>query len=253
MSTPQTGAGDPRRSLELLWREDGAQEGRPGPKPRFTLEQVVATAIALADRSGVAALNMRAVADELGTGPMTLYRYVPGKAELLDLMVDRATEPAPEDLATVGSTWREHLVLLAEGTWDGFAAHPWLLEVNQRRPVMGPGSLAGFDWALRAFEGLDIPGREQNLIITGVMSIVIGAARDHLIGDSSDTPPPTTESEWWAAQEPYLIRASEGGDYPRLAAVNTDENAWNFNGREAMRFTLDAFLDGVGRRWTLDR
>lgn len=252
MSSPQTGAGDPRRSLQLLWREAGAPEGRPGPKPRFTIEQVVATAIELADRSGITAVNMRAVADELGTGPMTLYRYVPGKAELLDLMVDRATEPSPEALTVTGPNWREHLLLLTEGTWDDYAAHPWLLELNQRRPVMGPGSLAGLDWALRAFEGHDVPSREQIMIITGVFSIVVGAARDHLITDSSDTPPPTTEREWWAAQEPYLIRAAESGVYPRITAVSRDDDAWDFDGRQAMRFAVDAYLDGVEARWSLD-
>lgn len=84
------------------------------------------------------------------------------------------------------------------------------------------------------------------------MAIVIGVARDHLLSDSADEPPPTTEDEWWAAQEPYLVRAAESGDDPRISAVSTDERAWEFQGREAMRFALDAFLDGVGARYSLD-
>ena len=49
---------------------------------------MVEAAIALADANGLEAVTMRAVAERLGVSPMTLYTYVPGKAELLDLMLD---------------------------------------------------------------------------------------------------------------------------------------------------------------------
>jgi AcrR family transcriptional regulator len=45
-------------------------------------------AVTLADREGLEALSMRRLANELGTGTTTLYRYVTGRDELLELMVD---------------------------------------------------------------------------------------------------------------------------------------------------------------------
>jgi AcrR family transcriptional regulator len=53
----------------------------------------VASAIAVADAEGLDAVSMRRVAAELGVGTMSLYRYVPGEYELLDLMLDRVSDP----------------------------------------------------------------------------------------------------------------------------------------------------------------
>src|SRR5882757_5683358 len=100
MATEYTGAGDVTRSMELLW---GTQE-RPsrGPKPSLTLDRIVEAAIELADAEGVTALSMRHVATKLKVGTMSLYRYVPSKAELLDVMVERVVgedldQPVPAD------------------------------------------------------------------------------------------------------------------------------------------------------------
>src|SRR5689334_25423292 len=72
--------------MQLLW---GTREPPTrGPKPGLELGGIVAAAIKLADAQGLGELSMRKVAQELGVGTMSLYRYVPGKAELLDLMLD---------------------------------------------------------------------------------------------------------------------------------------------------------------------
>ncbi|MBK3547134.1 TetR/AcrR family transcriptional regulator, partial [Streptomyces sp. MBT60] len=84
---PATGSGDIARSLELLWGT-GERPSR-GPKPGLTLDRIVTAAVAVADAEGLAAVSMRRLSTELGTGTMSLYRYVPGKSELLDLMFDR--------------------------------------------------------------------------------------------------------------------------------------------------------------------
>jgi AcrR family transcriptional regulator len=246
MATPQTGAGDPKRSLELLWREFEPQQSRPGPKPRLTVDRIVEAAIAVADREG-SCFGMRSVSAELGVGAMTIYRYIPGKKELIDLMVDRISrfDGVEPDLTRLD--WREGLELLAEGTWEVYEAHPWLLEINQRRPVLGPDSLAGYDFALSAFEGHDLPDREKNLVVTSVMNLVTGTARQYLLGDSADDAPETTESEWWDMQAPYLEKAVASGRYPRIT-VFSDEEAWDITAHESMRYLLDRFLDGLAPR-----
>jgi AcrR family transcriptional regulator len=78
------------------------------PEQELTRERVVCTAIAIADAEGLPALSMRRVADDLGIATMSLYRYVPGKEELVLLMADstlgeeRLPELPPPD-------WRAHL------------------------------------------------------------------------------------------------------------------------------------------------
>src|ERR671915_993295 len=104
--TEYTGRGDPARSMALLW---GIQKPPTrGPKPGLQVERIVEAAIRVADAEGLAALSMRRVAGELGVGTMSLYTYVPGKAELLDVMLDTVlAEQARPDEAAGG--WRAGL------------------------------------------------------------------------------------------------------------------------------------------------
>ncbi|WP_100445064.1 TetR/AcrR family transcriptional regulator [Glycomyces xiaoerkulensis] len=250
MATAQTGAGDPKRSLELLWRDFETQPSKPGPKPRLTVERIVEAAIRVADRDG-SCFGMREVAAELRVGTMTIYRYVPGKRELIDLMIDHLNG-SPEDYPDpTGMGWRSLLEELAESTWKVYEEHPWVLEINQKRPVLGPRSLTGYDFILAAFEDHDMPDLEANLVITAVMSLVTGVAMSYMLRDSDDQGPVTTEQEWWEAQEPYLLKAVESGRYPRLE--QTDEDAWNIKGYDVMRKGLESMLDGLAPRMEATR
>src|SRR5262249_27364456 len=56
--------------------------------PDLTRERIVAAAIRVADAEGLAQLSMRRIATELGAAPMSLYRHVNGKDELLVSMMD---------------------------------------------------------------------------------------------------------------------------------------------------------------------
>ncbi|WP_280504866.1 TetR/AcrR family transcriptional regulator, partial [Nocardia farcinica] len=72
-----------RRLLELLWRH--ALPGKPvarGPKPAVSVDEVVAAAVALADREGYEKVSIRAIAAALGLRPMSVYTYVPSKEAL---------------------------------------------------------------------------------------------------------------------------------------------------------------------------
>ena len=74
---------------------------------RQELEEIVRTAIAIAEDEGLAGVSMRKIAERLGVTTMTLYRYVPGKEDLLDLMFDMGTGPPPAEDWPEG--WREGL------------------------------------------------------------------------------------------------------------------------------------------------
>ena len=66
-------------------------------------------AVRVADAEGLDAVSMRRIATELGTGTMSLYRYVPGKAELLDLMLDRVQRPSENPADLGDGSWRAAL------------------------------------------------------------------------------------------------------------------------------------------------
>ena len=64
------------------------EEADQGTEARAEVGRIVGAAVEVADAEGLAALSMRRVADRLGIGTMSLYTYVPGKAELIDVMLD---------------------------------------------------------------------------------------------------------------------------------------------------------------------
>ena len=101
-----SGGGDPKRTMALLWGI-GKKPTR-GPKPGLSVGRIVGAAIEVADAEGLAALSMRRVADRLGIGTMSLYTYVPGKAELIDVMLDTVLGEVAES-GDVEPGWRAGL------------------------------------------------------------------------------------------------------------------------------------------------
>src|ERR1041384_1179377 len=83
---------DVDRTLTLLWRRTlGTPQGSRGPKQRVSVDEVVRAAVEVADAEGLPAFSMRKVADRLGLKLMSIYTYVPGRAELIGLMIDEVT------------------------------------------------------------------------------------------------------------------------------------------------------------------
>lgn len=230
------------RSQELLW-EGSAPRGR-GPKPGLTLDRIVDTAIAVADAEGIDSVSMRRVARELGAGTMSLYRYVPGKDELLILMLDRvgagAVLRAGGDLS-----WREELELAGRNSYRLYLNHPWLLKVNWTRPVFGPNTMAGFESILAAIDGIGLTDQERVMLIVAVDSLVTGLARNQILYASAAEETGLSDDEFWRLQTPVLERAMASGDYPAMAALS--EDAFDAPWHETFEFGLARLLDGLER------
>ncbi|WIY78456.1 TetR/AcrR family transcriptional regulator [Streptomyces anulatus] len=124
------------------------ERGARGPAPERSRTQITAAALALADAEGLAAVSMRALAQRLGTGPASLYRYVGSRDELLDLMADAVAGELDLSGAT-GGDWLDDLVGLALQSRDAHVRHPWLADLNDRRgEVLGPHAIDYLDHAL---------------------------------------------------------------------------------------------------------
>src|SRR5829696_2426943 len=154
-------AGSP--GLALLW---GSRD-RParGPKPGLSLDAIVQAAIEAADTDGLGALTMTRVAERLGVTTMALYRYVPGKDEMVDLMNDAALGPPP---ASTGGAWRIETARWARSSLARFHGRPWLIDSVQRRVALGPNWLGWLDAGLRA---LSESGLSPSEMIPTVMLI----------------------------------------------------------------------------------
>ena len=157
---PKRSARDPgddgSSSLALLW----GTRARParGPKPVLTLDAIVRAATEVADADGIGALTMTRVAERLDVTTMAIYRYVPRKEELVDLMNDHALGPPPSAEA---GTWRGEMARWARASLSRFQRRPWLLETATRRVPIGPNWLGWLDAGLRALEHSGLPPHEM--------------------------------------------------------------------------------------------
>lgn len=97
---------------------------------------MTAAAISLADREGPAAVSMRRVAAELGTGAASLYRYVDSRDDLLDLMIDEVA--AEYRLPDPGGPWLAGLLEVGRQGRELMLRHRWLPELVLTRSTLGP-------------------------------------------------------------------------------------------------------------------
>lgn len=239
------GSGDPARSLALLWRER-PRAGRRG-RADLGVDRIVRAAIAVADADGLAALSMRRVADRLGVGVMSLYTYVPGKAELIDVMFDRVCdEPGARDAA--GGGWRSRLHGIALDQWATYHRHPWMLQVAFNRPVLGPNAMARYERELGAIEGIGLSDVEMDSVLSLVAGHVEGAARRSIEIRQAERRTGMTDQQWWSAHAPLLADLVDPGRFPiatRVGSAAGQAHGSAYDPDHAFEFGLQRVLDGI--------
>lgn len=161
----------------------------PKPPPRQPLSQelIVTTALRVLDAEGLDALSMRRVAQELQTGPASLYAHVANKDELLDLVYDRVLAevdiPDPDP-----ARWAEQVKEMLRSLRQVFRSHRDLARVSLSRIPLGTNGVAGMErtMALLRAGGLpdDIAAYAGDLVTSFVTTETLD---DAFPGDGVDT------------------------------------------------------------------
>lgn len=134
---------------------DRPERGARGPAPALTREGLGRAAGGVADTDGLDGVTMRSAAAAAGTAPASLYRYVAGRGELVDLMVDEAF--ADLDL-TLEHDGVDGVLELAGRVRALLLRRPWLLDALGSRAGTGPRTMAYAERALAALAPVDAPG-----------------------------------------------------------------------------------------------
>jgi AcrR family transcriptional regulator len=143
-----------------------AVEGTPTPSPRLPLdrERILATAVAFIDDNGLPQLSMRRLGRSLGVEAMSLYRYIPGREELLDGVVDtiiNAMYADDEVIETPDHGWQDFLQRLAHGVRRVALSHPKAFPLVASRPPEAPWlrpPLRNLKWVESFLSGLQSEG-----------------------------------------------------------------------------------------------
>ncbi|WP_203137403.1 TetR/AcrR family transcriptional regulator [Microbacterium sp. JZ31] len=228
------------RGVALAWGV--AANPQRGPKREMSVERIVDAAVELADAEGLAAVSMAAVAKRLGFTPMSLYRYVSAKDDLLLLMQEEATGLPPEEVHEA-TGWRAKLEVLYRAQVGIFTRHPWVLSIPITGLPVTPGSSAWMEAGLSALDGTGLDADERMAVVlltTGLArwnGIVFSgyAAQAH---DSGLTP------DEIAVREHALLDAVISADgHPRLR--DAIDSGVIMSERDPFRFGLERALDGV--------
>ncbi len=245
MTTEYSGAGDPARTLELLWGV--RQAPSRGPKPGLDVPRIVRAAVELADAEGLPALSMRRLADRLGVSTMSLYTYVPGKAELIDLMMETVLDEQSRPERVEGG-WRGRLEQIARENWALFLRHPWMLNVATSRPPLGPNVIAKYDYELRAVSELGLTDVEMDSVVSLLAGFVSSAARGAVEAAQATARTGISDEQWWAASAPLLEKLFDAERYPtaaRVGAAAGAEYGAASDPEHGFEFGLQRMLDGI--------
>ncbi|MFI1996100.1 TetR/AcrR family transcriptional regulator [Actinoplanes sp. NPDC020271] len=190
-----------------VWlRERRTGVGRPAERSRA---EVTAAAITLADREGLAAVSMRRIAAELGTGPASLYRYVDSRDDLLDLIVDEVA--AGYRLPAPGGPWLPGLLEVSRQGRELMLRHRWLPELVLTRSTLGPNGTDVLEHVLAVLAGHPAAAGRK-LEAFAVMTTLTAALALHEMNAGSGAR---------QRQAAYLSHVIAAGRHPHLTAALT--------------------------------
>jgi len=234
---------EPRSGTVVAGRE------RRGGSRGLTREQLVRTAIAIADAEGPGALSMRGVAARPGVAAMAPDKYVRGKDDLVMLMADAAFGERGYP-ATPRGDWRERLTLGGRTLWSLYKRHPWLAQLAPlTRPLALPNLGMHGEWALAALSELAVDAATlcdlHVLFFSYVQGIAIHLEREQSALASSGL----SEEQWLDRQAPALEAMTAGRPVFAKMLRELGGNGYDLVLDDLFESGMRALLDGLALRF----
>lgn len=228
-----------------------AERGTRTPRTPLTRDRVLQTASDLADRGGLEALTMRALADDLGVEAMSIYHHLPNKDAILDGVVEltfaeiaadaaardaSATTTEQSDAAGWVPTVRERIL----GARRVLLRHPWAPIVIDRRKSFSPAMVAHVDGIVGVMRRA---GMSHDLIHHSLHAIgnrIYGYVQE--LSDDGQAPPPG-QLEQMQSFAPHLAAM-----LAEVAHVDPESTLGWCDDQTEFEFGLDLVLEGIERR-----
>lgn len=198
------------------------------------------TALAIADRNGIDAVTLRALAAEVGVAsPMALYTYFADKEDLVLAMRERVIDHIREQSMRL-TTWRALLEGTAHGLSRAAREHPHWIPLFLH-PGAPPASFLGYAERLIELmleDGFSLPDalRAHLCVLSFAFgSVHVERALTSAAGDD------LMMKRLSLLQQ--IVAQSPQGRYPSLASVAAQIDRWSFD--ESFEFGLKALLAGI--------
>ncbi|MBB5829304.1 TetR/AcrR family transcriptional regulator [Micromonospora carbonacea] len=231
---------------------------------RLSRETIVAAAIDLADRDGLAGLSMRRLAQHLGVDAMSIYYHLRDKDTLLAAMVDAVaaeieTEAGVEAAIMGGGTaagveaagngpWTDQLRALITRARRTMLRHPWAARVLEARDTPTPAVLRHIERVLAVMRGGGCSVSLSHHALHLLGSRILGFSQD-LFDDSPNTAPTgeaaAAQAAAWAETMPHIAELA--------AAVAHSGALGGCDDEDEFAFALDLLIEGLDRRRLAER
>jgi DNA-binding transcriptional regulator YhcF (GntR family) len=216
--------------------------------PDLTRERIVASAVAVADTEGLAAVSLRGVASRLGAPVTSLYRHVKGKEELLRAMTDSVMgEATLPPKAPAG--WRAQLELAARSQWSVLRRHPWMSRtMSITRPLPLANAIVYAEWILRALGGLGLDAELRMRLHIVLYGFIQGLAVNLETEADAASETGMSDSDWMDSQLGAFGALAASGRFPAFAAVLAELDAgFELDLDGLFELGLRSVLDGFAR------
>lgn len=200
-------------------------------------QRIVEAAVALADAGGFESLSMRKLAEELDTAPMSLYRHVANKEELLDGMIDAVFGEI--DVPSRRSDWKSEMRERALETRAALSRHRWANGLMESRTKPGPANARYHNAFMGCLREAGFPFRQAVHAYNAVQSYTYGFALQEKYL-SFETPEEsvdvarTTIEDHAASEYPYLAE---------VVAEFTSSGGYDYD--EEFEIALNLILDAI--------
>ena len=201
-------------------------------------ERVLQSAMALADEAGIESLTMRRLGEELGVGPMALYRHIANKDDLVDAMVDVVFGEI--GLPSLSTDWRTAMRDRAIAVRDALVRHRWATGMLESRMSPGPANLQHHDAVIGCLRaaGFDIGMAAHAYSLLDSYIYGFAATQKNL--------PFTPDDVGEMAQS--MLQPFAAGAYPHLTEMLTDHIMRpGYDYADEFEYGLDVILDGLER------
>nr|WSY49684.1 TetR/AcrR family transcriptional regulator [Streptomyces sp. NBC_00886] len=216
-------------------RPDTPRSRRERPaKPALSREGIVATAVVVLRAEGLQKVTMRRLAQELDTGPASLYVYVRNTAELHAAVLDEllgTIGPAPAE-----GSWRERLEQVLMAYTAMLFEHPSLARSALTAWPSGPHYLNLIETLLALLDEGGVPPAQAAWGVDLLLQQATATAAEHSAGDS-------TQEDWDALT--HALRNVSDRTHPRIAALSGDLLSGAHEARLSWRF--QALVNGIER------
>ncbi len=203
-------------------------------KPALTREGIVDAAVRLMESEGLRRVTMRRLAQELDTGPASLYVYVANTYELHAAILDRLLAQVDLTPAKDADDWREALQQVLASYTDLLLAHPSLAQSALNTRPDGPNYLALIEALLGLLAAGGVPDGQAAWGLDYLLQTATATAAEH----ASDT---NAEADWQRLTE--TLTNAPADKFPHLNHHGTDL----LSGTSAERrcWAVDMLINGI--------